>query len=45
MACRPGFYCDGMGMGACQPLLTSGASCSFTYQCAMPLTCSGGHCM
>jgi hypothetical protein len=31
--CQTGYYCDGMGSGACQPKLSSGSACAADYMC------------
>jgi hypothetical protein len=42
--CVTGFYCDGVGLGACQPTRASGAMCTRNAECVSD-TCTGGTCM
>jgi len=42
--CVAGFYCDGVGAGACQPQETTGMTCSRNGQCASG-DCVAGVCM
>jgi hypothetical protein len=41
--CQSGYYCDGVGAGACQPLLPMGAFCTQSHQCQSTF-CFGNMC-
>jgi hypothetical protein len=41
--CQSGYYCDGVGAGACHPQKAVGASCMQPYECAAK-PCASGVC-
>jgi hypothetical protein len=44
-ACQNGYYCDGMGPGACQKQIRSGQACTQDYQCQSGTCNLSGMCM